>query len=297
MDDITKLKVDAIVNTSSCYLDDYTGFQGAIKKAAGTEMETEFKLKFETGIKEGTSGFTKGYNLPAKYIIHTVIPQRNFFNPTSLKNCYESILKTASEIEIKSLALPLLGCGDKGWTMDESLKVALRVFINCDHDIDEIFIVTDKEDEFKAVNAVIRKKRCLLLLEGVRELHRRGYQNVRILPYMAPSGVFWRLDIFDTITNNKLRYSSGGQEQLGNSIVQVDDSSSKVADVIFKELSLTEVQKADQEYAIWLDCLVEASIGIFQLPWAFAEYVETDCWHLGSIQFPLPPNYRRNIEL
>lgn len=297
MDDITKLKVDAIVNTASSYLNDYQGLQGAIKKAAGTEMESEFKLKFENGIEKGSSGFTKGYRLPAKYIIHTVAPIYKSYNQNLLKDCYESIVKIASELKIKSLAIPLIGCGYKGWTIHESIKVALNVFLNCDYNIDEIFIVSHKEDELDKAIAVVEKRRSLLLLESVRELHKRGYQSVRILPYIAPSGLYWRLKIFDSITENTLQYSSGGKEKVGNSIVQVDESPSKVADIIFKEMSLTGVKKSDKEYSIWLNCLVKTSIGIFQLPWAFDDSVEDNYWHLGSIEFPLPPNYSENIEL
>ncbi len=132
-------------------------------------------------------------------------------------------------------------------------------------------------------------RRCLLILEGIRELHKMGFQNIRILPYIAPSGMYWRLEIIDELSHQKLLYSSGGNN-IGSSQIKLNDKPESVANIIKSELNLKEKYE-DVEYGIWFECMVQTAIGIKQLPWAFDDMTyNRDYWHLGDIKFPIPPN-------
>ncbi|MBF0224114.1 MAG: O-acetyl-ADP-ribose deacetylase [Desulfobacterales bacterium] len=157
--DITKEKIDAIVNAANSTLMGGGGVDGAIHQVGGPKILEECKklrqTEFTNGLPTGQVAITTGGNLPCKYVIHTVGPIRGKHEDEEklLANCYKNSLNIAVEKKITTIAFPSISTGAYGYPLDEAANIAsttISDFLKNDNSIKEVRLVffTHKTAEF-----------------------------------------------------------------------------------------------------------------------------------------------------
>ncbi|MBQ7881539.1 MAG: O-acetyl-ADP-ribose deacetylase [Treponema sp.] len=148
--DITKLACDVIVNAANSSLLGGGGVDGAIHYAAGPELLAECRTL--GGCRTGEAKITKGYKLPARFVIHTVGPIYFEHTPSEaealLTSCYENSLNLAKEKGLKTIAFPLISGGVYGYPQRDAIRVAIETMKLHQDDFDEITLVLFGEREF-----------------------------------------------------------------------------------------------------------------------------------------------------
>lgn len=155
--DITTMKVDGIVNAANESLLGGGGVDGAIHRAAGPELLEECRTL--NGCKTGEAKITKGYKLPAKFVIHTVGPiykDGKQGEEELLRNAYKNSLNLGKEKGLKSLAFPLISAGVYGYPKKEAIKIALEEMKKQEEEL-ELYLVAFDEDSYKLSEAVYKE--------------------------------------------------------------------------------------------------------------------------------------------
>jgi O-acetyl-ADP-ribose deacetylase len=152
--DITKQEVDAIVNAANTTLLGGGGVDGAIHRGAGPHLLAECKQL--GGCRPGEAKKTQGYDLPAKWVIHTVGPiwQGGGQNEEQLlASCYRNALDLAVELGVKTIAFPSISTGVYGFPVDKAAKIAVREITNylkSDQFMQQIFMVAFDTNTYQA---------------------------------------------------------------------------------------------------------------------------------------------------
>ncbi len=196
--DITKMQVDAIVNTTNEEMVGYSGIDFAVHQAAGPELDKECAKLVPLGL--GTAKITKGYNLDAKYVIHTSGPiwQGGLEGESILlKSCYLESLKLAVEYGCNSVAFPLISSGTYGYPKDQVLKFAVQVITEFlfEHELMVYLCVFDRtsyefsQTLFKEISEfidgeIVTPKFCLT---EFKEMSRADDEDSASFAMMSPS--------------------------------------------------------------------------------------------------------------
>src|SRR5215472_17616543 len=143
--DITTLDVDAIVNAANRTLLGGGGVDGAIHRAAGPKLLAECRTL--RGCEPGQAKITRGYDLSARFVIHTVGPiwrGGKHDEARTLANCYRNSLRLAVENEIRTIGFPAISCGAYGYPIHEAAQIALtttREFLAMTDEIQKVIFV------------------------------------------------------------------------------------------------------------------------------------------------------------
>lgn len=154
--DITRQRVDVVVNAANNAMRGGGGVDGAIHKAGGPAVLADCIARFPHGLATGDAGWTTAGDLPAKWVVHTVGPnyaagQRD---RGLLTSCYRRSLEVADELGARSVAFPLISAGIYGWPLDDAIDAAVTtIWATLTTNVADVRIVAFSPDTFERVRA------------------------------------------------------------------------------------------------------------------------------------------------
>ena len=157
--DITRLAVDAIVNAANTSLLGGGGVDGAIHRAAGPELLAECKTL--GGCRSGEAKITRGYLLPARFVIHTVGPVWSGGHrgePETLATCYRNSLRIAVENDIRTIAFPAISCGAYRYPIGDAAAIAVKTttdFLSANNSIEKVTFVVATDEIQEAYRSLL----------------------------------------------------------------------------------------------------------------------------------------------
>lgn len=151
--DITSQRVDAVVNAANNAMRGGAGVDGAIHRAGGPAILRDCVARFPRGLATGDAGWTTAGDLPARWVIHTVGPNyaAGERDRSLLVSCYRRALEVADELEVRTVAFPLVSAGVYGWPKEDAVAAAVETITAADTRVDEVRIVAFDEVSYRRV--------------------------------------------------------------------------------------------------------------------------------------------------
>jgi O-acetyl-ADP-ribose deacetylase (regulator of RNase III) len=153
--DITRQDVDAVVNAANSAMRGGGGVDGAIHRAGGREILDDCIRRFPDGLATGDAGWTTAGELPARWVIHVVGPNRHAgqTDRSLLTSCYSRALEVADELGASTVAFPLVSAGVYGWPKDDAIACALEVFRSARTNVTEARMVAYDHRTYEQIRA------------------------------------------------------------------------------------------------------------------------------------------------
>jgi len=153
--DITQQVVDAVVNAANSGMRGGGGVDGAIHRAGGPAVLDDCIARFPDGLATGDAGWTTAGNMPARWVIHVVGPNRHAgqTDRSLLTSCYARALEVADELGARTVAFPLVSAGVYGWPKDDAIAAALEVFRAADTRVAEARLVAFDHATYEQIRA------------------------------------------------------------------------------------------------------------------------------------------------
>jgi O-acetyl-ADP-ribose deacetylase (regulator of RNase III) len=157
--DITKLAIDAIVNAANTALLGGGGVDGAIHRAAGPQLLAECKTL--AGCRSGEAKITRGYSLPARFVIHTVGPVWSggeSGEPETLANCYRNSLQIAVTNDVGTIAFPAISCGVYRYPIVDAARIAVDTtseFLRENNSVEQVTFVVSTDEIYEAYRRLL----------------------------------------------------------------------------------------------------------------------------------------------
>jgi O-acetyl-ADP-ribose deacetylase (regulator of RNase III) len=155
--DIARQEVDAVVNAANRGMRGGGGVDGAIHAGGGPAVLEDCVRRFPDGLDTGDAGWTTAGDLPARWVIHVVGPNRNAgeTDRSLLTSCYARALEVADELGARSVAFPLVSAGVYGWPQDDAIAAAIETLRSADTRVEEGRLVAYGRPTYDAIRAAL----------------------------------------------------------------------------------------------------------------------------------------------